>query len=331
MKRSKESSIDFFDKRKVAAFDRCRLLSWREIMEKHEKEYVACHAAPKPQRRIKSAKKRRFGSDVLFVASLLLVFYAVFQLGSYIWDLAASDIQTSQLSQLAVTEPLRESPAPPSATGAPLPLEQSRPMETAESPRPTEEPREKAPIQVDFSVLKAQSKDIIGWLYCPDTPINNPVMQSKNNLDYIRMLPDGSYNDTGSLFLDFRHGSDFCSGYSVIYGHNINNGSMFGSLDEYKDQDYYEAHKAFYLFTEEAVYRVDLLAGVTCAGFSDYYDIPMDREKARAKVAEAIENSHFQSDAAGEADHYLLFSTCSYEFEDARFLLIGSLTEIDPL
>ena len=64
---------------------------------------------------------------------------------------------------------------------------------------------ETAPITVDFERLQEENKDIIAWLYCPDTEINYPVVQSKDNEYYLRRLLDGTWNIAGTLFIDYRN------------------------------------------------------------------------------------------------------------------------------
>lgn len=101
---------------------------------------------------------------------------------------------------------------------------------------------ETAPIKVDFERLQEENKDIIAWLYCPDTEINYPVVQSKDNEYYLRRLLDGTWNIAGTLFMDYRNAADCSDLHTIIYGHNMKNNTMFGSLPKYSKQEYYEEH-----------------------------------------------------------------------------------------
>lgn len=87
----------------------------------------------------------------------------------------------------------------------------------------TEHPETDSLVSVDFEKLTAEYPDTVGWLYCEGTPINYPVVQSKDNLRYLRRLPDGSYNAAGSLFADYRCKEVAASGNYIIYGHNMKN------------------------------------------------------------------------------------------------------------
>lgn len=70
-------------------------------------------------------------------------------------------------------------------------------------------PRETAPIEVDFEVLWETNEDVVGWIYCEDTPINLPLVQAEDNDYYLRRLIDGTWNSSGALFVDYRNAGDF--------------------------------------------------------------------------------------------------------------------------
>ena len=93
-------------------------------------------------------------------------------------------------------------------------------------------------------------KEIIGWIYSDGTPINYPIVQTTNNEYYLRRLIDGTYNQAGSIFMDYKNSSDFSDYNTIIYGHNMKNDSMFGTLTSYESQDYYNEHKEMYLYSE---------------------------------------------------------------------------------
>ena len=96
-------------------------------------------------------------------------------------------------------------------------------------------------ISVDWEAFAGT--DIVAWLQLDS--ISYPVMQAEDNDYYLHKLPDGSYNYGGSLFLYNQNSPMFTDQSSFIYGHNMNNGSMFGRLKNYVD-DQYVGHK-FYL------------------------------------------------------------------------------------
>ncbi len=111
---------------------------------------------------------------------------------------------------------------------------------------------------VDFEALRETGPDIIGWLTLPDTAINYPVTQTDDNEYYLHHLHDGTYNKTGCLFADYESQADFSDRNTIIYGHNMRDGSMFAALNEYDEQSYFDGHPQMYLVTPGGGYVVEI-------------------------------------------------------------------------
>ena len=211
--------------------------------------------------------------------------------------------------------------------------------EAAENPDPTPAPDaaqksdgtgESAPIQVDFASLQRQCPDVIGWLYCPYTPINCPVVWGSDNSYYLNHLPDGSKNNNGSLFADYREAGDFSGWNTVIYGHNMKSGAMFGSLKEYRAQEYFDAHPVLYLLTPEKSYKVVLFAGAEVNLASPVYRFPAEKEDRDRAVESCLAASTFVSGVTSGSDSRILtLSTCINGKEDVRYVLLGELQELE--
>lgn len=199
-----------------------------------------------------------------------------------------------------------------------------------EQPEETEPPVETLPVTIDFDYLHQQNEDVAGWIYCEGTPISYPVLQSNDNSYYLYRLLDGTDNPSGSLFLDFRNQFDMSDWNSIIYGHNMHDGSMFASLNEYKKQDYYEEHPTMYFMTPEKAYRVELIAGIFGKADSTFYDFPVDEEDRDAVVQGWLDQSTFETKAEIlPDDRFITLSTCTYEFDSARYVVIGALREVE--
>lgn len=185
------------------------------------------------------------------------------------------------------------------------------------------------PISVDFDVLQEENPDIVGWIYCKDTPINYPVVQGQDNQYYVHHLTDGSYNAGGAIFLDFRNSDGFQDYNSLIYGHNMRNKSMFGTLENYKKQEYYDEHPVIWLLTRECAYRINLFAGFVTPADSQSYTLFESREALDSYLTSAVQKSTFQSRVEQDTiDRIVTLSTCSYEYNAARYIVIGSLVSI---
>ena len=192
------------------------------------------------------------------------------------------------------------------------------------------EPVERPPISVDFSVLQAQNPDIVGWIYSEGTVINYPILQGEDNDQYLRRLYDGTKSTLGSIFLDFRNLSDFSDLNSLVYGHNIRSGQMFASLSSYRDQAYYEEHPVMWLLTPDTDYRIDLIAGMVVPSDSEVYEIYSYPEDLLSGLEYVLSNSTFDAgDVDPEAvERIVTLSTCSYDYNDARYVVIGSLNPV---
>ena len=93
------------------------------------------------------------------------------------------------------------------------------------------------PITVDFDVLRAQNPDVVGWLYCADTPVNYPIVQGGDNDFYLDHAFDGSEDAGGTLFFDCRNRLSPLDQNLLLYGHRMKDDSMFGSVIGYTEQD----------------------------------------------------------------------------------------------
>lgn len=195
---------------------------------------------------------------------------------------------------------------------------------------PTELPLDLAPIQVDFKALQQENPDVVGWIYCPDTPVNYPVMRAEDNEAYLHTLLDGTYNPSGSIFMDYRCDGTFLDFNTILYGHHMKDGSMFAMLKEYTDEAYYKAHPEMYLLTPNGDYRVRIIAAELTSADSSLYSFAPTREAFDAFLEKAMENSNLNvSVDTKKIAKTVLLSTCSYEFNDARYVVIGALESLD--
>lgn len=193
-----------------------------------------------------------------------------------------------------------------------------------------EDGEEAAPISVNFESLLQENSDVVGWLYSEDTVINYPVVQGSDNSYYLHRMLDGSYSSSGCIFMDYQCASDFSYDNSILYGHNMKNGSMFQSLLEYGNQEYYDEHPVMYLLTPEQNYAVKLVAGFVTDSTSWVYTIQFGSEESKMEYLEkAIASSTFTSSVTPTAeDRLLTLSTCSYDYDEARYVVIGVLSPV---
>lgn len=206
-------------------------------------------------------------------------------------------------------------------------------VETAQTDAEETRVLEFAPLEADFAALQEANPDIVGWLYCEDTVINYPVLHGADNDMYLRHLYDHTYSTSGSIFVEAANRKQFQDANTVIYGHNMHNDTMFGTLDEWADQEYYEAHPVLWLLTPEQDYKIEVLAAYKTSAYSDTYTIFTDvGPELDEYIAAMIAQSAIQSAAQPEADtKYVLLSTCadSFSSDTQRFVVHGKLIPVD--
>ena len=188
---------------------------------------------------------------------------------------------------------------------------------------------ETAPITIDFNSLLEKNSDIVGWIYCQDTPINYPVVQAENNDYYLRRDLNGKYLVGGTVFVDYRNAAIGEDCNYILYGHNMKDGTMFSSIAKYKKQSYYDDHPVLYYLTPATSHKVELYAGAVVKRDAIIYTPNPDE----TQFAEFLNNIRLKSTFTSkveitESDTLIILSTCSYEYKNARYIIIGKLSEI---
>ncbi len=190
---------------------------------------------------------------------------------------------------------------------------------------------ERPPISVDFEQLQEDNPQAAAWLYCEGTSIDYPVMQGSDNDFYLHHSYTGAEDQSGAIFVDAQCTPGFADYNFIIYGHSMRDGSMFGGLESWKSQEFYEEHPVMWLLTPEADFRIRLFSGYTTSAYSETYTIfrgPGD--EFTAYLDRCQKSSDFTSDEILEADgRYVVLSTCAYDFEEARYVLHGRLEQVD--
>lgn len=117
------------------------------------------------------------------------------------------------------------------------------------------------PIEVDFDYLKAVSENIIGWIYAEAVPqISYPILLGKDNDYYLNKTFEEFKNSAGSIFLHCDNSSDMSDCNSIIYGHNMRNGTMFGSLKQYRLKETWETSPYIWIMQEQVNFRYEVFA-----------------------------------------------------------------------
>jgi SrtB family sortase len=207
------------------------------------------------------------------------------------------------------------------------------------TPAPTETAEEEAGSpasslllpSVDFDALRDINPDIVGWLILEDTNINFPIARGADNSRYLNHLYDGTRGKAGTPFLDCENSPEFTDRGSIVYGHNLLDGSMFSRLTEYREQAYFDAHPAMLLLTPGGAYRVEIFAAFTASpgeagsGTSPWRQSWDTEDEFAAWLVQAQGRSAIQTGVEpSSGDRVLTLSTCINRGRD-RFLVMGRL------
>lgn len=186
-----------------------------------------------------------------------------------------------------------------------------------------------------YSQLQEQYPDFCAWLTVPGTDVDYPVMYTPDVPDYyLHRAFDGSTAKSGTPFLG--DGCDVDSDCVLVYGHNMKNGTMFGSLDEYKDKTFGRENPQICFDTPEGVRTYTIFAAVKCSipGLEEdgmrYYNYAgdLDEEQYAEIVGWLTEQSLYDlGDAPEHGEQIIILSTCSYHTDEGRFLVAAYRTE----
>ncbi|MDO4634163.1 MAG: class B sortase [Eubacteriales bacterium] len=181
------------------------------------------------------------------------------------------------------------------------------------------------PIEIDWEQLQGVNADIVGWIYVEAEPeISYPICLGSDNEYYLHNTFEKTYNFAGSIFLDYHNSSDFSDPVSILYGHNMKNGSMFGRLKRLKSQEEYDSAQNFWILTPEADYCYHIYAAFDTAVDSATYTL---FSGAGDIVKEWEESIYSQSVIGTEEefsaeDHSVILSTCTSS-DSYRCVVIG--------
>lgn len=253
--------------------------------------------------------------------SVVLVLLAVMGYSGYrLWDINRNtELEARMHSELMQHHPLRQRPQQPISAEN---LAQT--SSEASSDVATE------PIIVNQSILDLQAEflDVVGWLMIPNTRIDYPFVQGPDNDYYLNLDLNKERSPAGTIFMDYRNNSDFSDFNTIIYGHHMRNGSMFGTMQQFNNADFFEANQTGTIFLSDATYEIEFIAFAVIK--------PTDAVIYNPEIASSAERAAFLEhvmDVARytrevditENDRLVTLSTCNYEFNNARMVLIGRI------
>ena len=171
---------------------------------------------------------------------------------------------------------------------------------------------------------------MVGWIHIPDTEINYPIVQAKDNSTYLHKTFRGEDSYVGAIFLDALCKPDFSSFNSIIYGHNLKNGEMFGHLKnlydvEYNEKANYKKHPKIWIITPDDSYEYTIFAfrEISVKTDKDVYTVDQYVSKDRRSFLDGqIRKSQKKTRMKpSENQRMITLSTCTSRTEEERFVV----------
>ncbi len=201
---------------------------------------------------------------VIIVIASLAALTAAFMIFKTARDYKAASDEYDSLRQYASEEVSTTDTAEKVSDIKPIELEEAEERKELKS----NENREDFPeMEVDFKALREKNPDTVGWLYVGSCGISYPILQGEDNDYYMNHTFEGTVNSSGAIIMDYRDDKYLKDWNTFIYGHNMKNGSMFGSLKKLlKDETLYDSDPYIYVYLPGYIYRYKI--------FSYYKDKP---------------------------------------------------------
>ena len=181
-----------------------------------------------------------------------------------------------------------------------------------------------------FEELLSINPDVVGWVSMDNTHIDFPILQGSSNFDYINTDVYGNFALAGSIFLDSRNSGDFSDDYSLLYGHHMDNGNMFGDLDLYKDESFFRKNRTGALILPQTTFDLEIICCMLVGASDEYIFEPQSTQyHIDGLLRYAEKNSLFVNEdvltrARETKDVQILaLSTCSTEYTDARTIVLA--------
>lgn len=181
-------------------------------------------------------------------------------------------------------------------------------------------------FELDWAALQAENPDIVGWIRMAPT-VNYPVVHTTNNSFYLKHGFNKKYNINGCIFMNTDCSPDWTDKNTIVYGHNMNNGSMFGNNDYYKKPDYTKKHPVFYLYTPEGRYTYQIFDVMTVKDGTGPFKTGLEDEEMFEKYLQEMERiSSYQTGVSVlPSDQIISLSTCTNHGR-SRFVIQGVLS-----
>ena len=176
--------------------------------------------------------------------------------------------------------------------------------------------------------LQAINPDVLGWLTIDDTHIDYPVVIGEDDMEYINTDVYGNFALYGSIFMSSMNARDLSDPYTLIYGHHMDNGGMFGDVVEFVNTDYFESHPTGTLYLPDATYTIEIFACLQTDAFDSMVYNPTNQPDGDvSELLNYLDENAVQSRYIGVTpqDQVIGLSTCAEAETNGRVVIFGRL------
>lgn len=263
------------------------------------------------EKRKKKRKKVSIPLMMVLVVCIVVLGISIWQLSGIFLEYKAGTDEYDKLQTYVSEEPAAE---PEQAEGETEDENEDGAEETGE--------QQESVQRVAISELQSQNSDTVGWIQIPGTQISYPLMHTGDDSYYLNHTFSGKLNSAGSIFVETLNNGDFTDLHTIIYGHNMKNGSMFAGLKEYRSASYLVSHPNVYIDLADGTHAYQIFSVYEAEADSDSYTIGFAPDEVYEEYLNTIKgrSQYDTSVTVTKEDSIITLSTCTRHGEK-RFLV----------
>lgn len=244
---------------------------------------------------------------------ICLLLFSIWKLGSILLGYRSGEKEYEDLRQYVLEEPVSPSEVMNNSSGD----------DASEGEGDEEENNALVPMtRIDLTSLRGMNSDAIGWIEIPGTAISYPVVHTTDNSFYLTHTFRKENNKSGSIFIETANQADLSDLHTIIYGHNMKDGSMFAGLKNYQKEKYWSSHPYIYLDLADGSHCYEIFSCHTAEVTDISYTIGYAADETYASFLDTLKASSLYDTgvSVGTSDAVITLSTCTSNGKD-RFVV----------
>ncbi len=281
--------------------------SYQDVAESRERKARIEKARKRRVRKKSGSRLKRVLTNLMLAICIIVFLVAAVQLLMIMNEYREGNAKNAEIQALAITI-----------------------IETEDESEPESELPDYAKYVIDFDYLLSVNSDVIGWIrFDEPATINYPLLQGSTNDTYLRTDIDGDYSTMGCIFMEETNSGTYLDDNTIIYGHNMRDNSMFGTLSSYQDQEFYDQYPYFYIYTVDGIaMKFEIVAVSIIDAKEEYYTTSYSSDEAYQEYLDMVARlSQVETNLSATIDSTVVtLSTCSSN-DDERLVVQGVCIE----